>query len=109
MADDQVSRTGHSGVVRITHWVTSLAFVALVVSGYVITMTHPRLYWGDVGNLETPAWIILPIERKLGESGWGRSLHFFGAWIMVITGMVYVLWGASAHHFRRDLLPRREQ
>jgi thiosulfate reductase cytochrome b subunit len=109
MSDDQAARTGHSRVVRITHWVTSLAVVALVVSGYVITMTHPRLYWGDVGNLETPAWITLPIERQLGESGWGRSLHFFGAWVMVLTGAVYVLWSIAAHHFARDLFPRREE
>jgi thiosulfate reductase cytochrome b subunit len=109
MSDDHAIRAGHSRVVRITHWVTSLAFVALVVSGYVITMTHPRLYWGDVGNLETPAWITLPIERTLGESGWGRSLHFLGAWIMVLTGVIYVLWGAVAHHFARDLFPRREE
>ena len=109
MSDDIASRTGHSGVVRVTHWVTSLAVAALLVSGYVITMTHPRLYWGDVGNDLTPAWITLPIDQKFGESGWGRSLHFLGAWVMVLTGVVYVLWSATAHHFGRDLLPRREE
>jgi thiosulfate reductase cytochrome b subunit len=96
-------------VVRITHWLTAVAFVALLVSGYVITMTHPRLYWGDVGNIDTPAWITLPIERRLGESGWGRSLHFLSAWILVLTGMIYVIWGFLAHHFTRDLLPRRAE
>src|SRR5512134_1274729 len=105
----RASHTGHSRVVRVTHWVTALAFVALVISGYVITMTHPRLYWGDAGNLDTPAWITLPIERRLGESGWGRSLHFFGAWMMVLTGTVYVLWSAAARHFTHNLLPRREE
>jgi len=109
MSSHQAIRTGHSSVVRITHWVTALAFVALVVSGYVITMTHPRLYWGDAGNLEIPAWITLPIEQKFGELGWGRSLHFLGAWIMVLTGMIYVLWGVAARHFTRDLFPRREE
>jgi thiosulfate reductase cytochrome b subunit len=109
MSDEQAAHAGHSRVVRVTHWVTTLAFVALVVSGYVITMTHPRLYWGDVGNELTPAWLTLPIEQKLGESGWGRSLHFLGAWVIVISGIVYVLWSTAAHHFRRDLLPRREE
>ena len=109
MSDDRVALPGHSRVVRISHWVTSLAFLALLVSGYVITMTHPRLYWGDVGNDLTPAWITLPIDQKFGESGWGRSLHFLGAWVMVLTGVVYVLWSATAHHFGRDLLPRREE
>src|SRR4029453_6350291 len=109
MATHEDGRTGHSGVVRITHWLTAVAFGALVVSGYVITMTHPRLYWGDVGNIDMPAWITLPIERRLGESGWGRSLHFLSAWILVLTGMIYVLWGFLAHHFTRDLLPRRAE
>jgi thiosulfate reductase cytochrome b subunit len=109
MATHEKGRSGHSGVVRITHWLTAVAFGALVVSGYVITMTHPRLYWGDVGNIDMPAWITLPIERRLGESGWGRSLHFLSAWILVLTGMIYVLWGFLAHHFTRDLLPRRAE
>jgi thiosulfate reductase cytochrome b subunit len=109
MSHDPVSHTGHSGVVRITHWVTSLAFLALIVSGVVITITHPRLYWGDAGNVETPAWITLPIEPTFGESGWGRSLHFLGAWLLVVTGLIYVLWSATAHHFGRDLVPRREE
>jgi Ni,Fe-hydrogenase I cytochrome b subunit len=39
MSDDRVALPGHNRVVRISHWVTSLAFVALVVSGYVITMS----------------------------------------------------------------------
>ena len=109
MASHEDGRPGHSGVVRLTHWLTAVAFVALVVSGYVITMTHPRLYWGNVGNIYMPAWIQLPIERKLGESGWGRSLHFLSAWILVLTGMIYVVWGFLAHHFTRDLLPRRAE
>ena len=105
----QASKSGHSRVVRITHWLTTLAFVALVVSGYVITMTHPRLYWGDTGNQMTPAWLTLPITQKFGESGWGRSLHFLGAWVLVLTGLVYVAWSATAHHFARNLVPRREE
>jgi thiosulfate reductase cytochrome b subunit len=109
LLDDEAAHIGHSPVVRITHWVTSLAFVALVVSGYVITMTHPRLYWGDVGNELTPAWLTLPIQQKFGESGWGRSLHFLGAWILVLTGIVYVAWSMMARHFERDLIPRREE
>jgi thiosulfate reductase cytochrome b subunit len=109
MATDEGERTGHSHVVRMTHWVTTVAFLALVVSGYVITMTHPRLYWGDVGNIYMPAWIELPIERKLGESGWGRSLHFLSAWILVMTGMIYIVWGLAARHFTRDLVPRRTE
>ena len=109
MLHAEATPIGHSRVVRITHWVTSVAFVALAVSGFVITITHPRLYWGDVGNFETPAWITLPIEPTYGHSGWGRSLHFLCAWAMVLTGLVYVAWSAAVHHFGRNLVPRRDE
>src|SRR5262245_34056709 len=109
MAADEGGRTGHSQVVRVTHWLTTVAFVALVVSGYVITVTHPRLYWGDAGNVYMPACITLPIEPRFGDSGWGRSLHFMSAWILVLTGTIYVAWGLVARHFTRDLIPRHAE
>ena len=109
MSYHRAAPAGHTAVVRITHWMTAAAFVALVVSGYVITMTHPRLYWGDAGNLDMQAWVTLPIERTLGESGWGRSLHFLGAWIFVLTGLVYATWGLLARHFTTHLVPRSHE
>ena len=39
----------HSVVVRITHWVNFLAFLALLTSGVAILLAHPRLYWGETG------------------------------------------------------------
>src|SRR5678815_248042 len=38
-----------------------------------------------------------------GQSGWGRYLHFLSAWIAVLTGIVYLLGGMRACHFRQDL------
>jgi Ni,Fe-hydrogenase I cytochrome b subunit len=69
----------HRRVVRLTHWVNTLSFVALVVSGVAILIARPRLYWGDVGNDEMPAAFELPQAVDLNHSGWGRSLHFLGA------------------------------
>jgi thiosulfate reductase cytochrome b subunit len=97
----------HSAVVRITHWITTLAFFGLLVSGIAILVAHPRLYWGETGGWGTPSLIDLPIPLKLGHSGWGRYLHFLCAWISVLTGVAYVVAGLFTRHFGRNLLPAR--
>ena len=40
----------HSALVRVTHWITTLCFLALLVSGVEIVISHPRFYWGETGN-----------------------------------------------------------
>ena len=40
----------HSALVRITHWLTTACFLALLVSGVEILISHPRFYWGETGN-----------------------------------------------------------
>ena len=49
-----IVRSRHSAVVRVTHWITTLAFLALLVSGVEILISHPRFYWGETGNVLTP-------------------------------------------------------
>jgi thiosulfate reductase cytochrome b subunit len=76
------------------------------VSGIAILLAHPRLYWGETGALGTPSLIDLPLPLVLvGQSGWGRSLHFLSAWLCILTGLVYVASGVFTQHFRSDLLP----
>ena len=43
----------HSALVRVTHWLTVVAFFALLVSGLEIVVSHPRFYWGETGNSGT--------------------------------------------------------
>jgi thiosulfate reductase cytochrome b subunit len=90
--------------VRVTHWLTAAAFVALVVSGVAILLAHPRLYWGETGAVGTPSLLDLPLPFLLtGQSGWGRYLHFLSAWMAVFTGAVYLVGGLRSRHFKRDL------
>jgi hypothetical protein len=35
----------HAALVRVTYWITTLAFVALLVSEGEIVLSHPRSYW----------------------------------------------------------------
>src|SRR5579863_8434694 len=100
----------HSALVRITHWITTLSFLGLLVSGVAILLAHPRLYWGETGGLGSPSLIDLPLPFVLvGQSGWGRSLHFLAAWVCVLSGLSYVFYGFITRHFRKDLLPSRAQ
>jgi thiosulfate reductase cytochrome b subunit len=99
---------------------TALSFLALLVSGIEIVISHPRFYWGENGNVLTPALFKLPIpsSRSLvptgygyvlpDQNGWSRYLHFQSAWLAVLTGFVYVAAGFVSGHFRKHLLPRAE-
>ena len=110
----------HSALIRATHWITALSFLALLVSGIEILISHPRFYWGENGNVLTPALFKLPIpsSRSLvptgygyvlsDQNGWSRYLHFQSAWLAVFSGLIYVVAGFVTGHFRKDLLPRGE-
>ena len=128
------SRPRHARWVRISHWIIATGVVTLALTGFVILMAHPRLYWGAAGNDLMPALLELPISRNhhhggwersipfstaagsavsavrtydiLNENSWGRSLHFLAAWFLVVTGIVYVAAGICSGHIRRHLLPR---
>jgi thiosulfate reductase cytochrome b subunit len=98
---DITATARHSVLVRITHWVNTVSFFGLLVSGVAILLAHPRLYWGEVGNVGTPSIIDLPLPFVLtGQTGWGRSLHFLSAWVCVIDGLFYVVSGILTRHFR---------
>jgi len=110
----QTSR--HTALVRATHWITALSFLALLLSGIEILISHPRFYWGENGNVLTPALFQLPIpsSRPLvatgygyvlpDQNGWSRYLHFQAAWFAALAGLVYVTSGFLSGHFRKNLL-----
>jgi thiosulfate reductase cytochrome b subunit len=128
---------GHARWVRISHWIVTASVVALAFTGVEILMVHPRLYWGEVGNDLTPPLLELPISRNhrhggwagqtaffaasgspisasrtydiFNQNGWGRSLHFLAAWVLVVTGAFYLLAGVVAGHFRHRLVPTASQ
>jgi thiosulfate reductase cytochrome b subunit len=107
----------HTALVRITHWITVISFCALLLTGAEIVISHPRFYWGETGNSGTPALFTIPIPASRDtvptgygfvmpdQNGWSRYLHFEAAWVLVITGLVYLVAGLSTRHFSRNLFP----
>src|SRR5947209_1044463 len=109
----------HAGLIRVTHWITAVCFVALLVTGVEILISHPRFYWGETGNVLSPPLFHLPIPSSRStvatgygyvlpdQNGWSRYLHFQAAWVAVLTGLLYVIFGLVKGHFQRNLLPAR--
>lgn len=109
----------HSATVRLTHWITAACVGALLVSGLEIVISHPRFYWGETGTvLDQPLFSIpIPSSRSTvptgygyvlpDQNGWSRALHFQAAWLLVLTGLLYVVAGLRTRHFRDHLLPAR--
>jgi len=132
-ASEAAAPLAHARWVRVSHWIASASIFTLAFTGFVILMAHPRLYWGEAGNDLTPALLELPISRNyqhggwdertpffktdaspvsanrtydiFNQNGWGRSLHFLAAWLLVIPGVMYLLAGMVSGHFRRHLWP----
>jgi hypothetical protein len=81
----------HSALVRVTHWITAFCFLALLVRGVEIVISHPRFYWGETGSILTPVLFKLPIPSSRAlvptgygyvlpdQNGWSRYLHFQAA------------------------------
>jgi thiosulfate reductase cytochrome b subunit len=109
----------HSGLVRVTHWLTFLSFAALLITGAEIVVSHPRFYWGETGNVNMRPLFVLPIPASRStvptaykyvmpdQNGWSRYLHFQSAWVLVFTALVYGIAGLVNGHFRRNLVPER--
>ena len=81
-------------------------------------ISHPRFYWGETGNdLTTPLFKLpIPASRALvptgygymlpDQNGWSRYLHFQAAWVVVFTGVLYLIAGLVTRHFWKNLFPR---
>ena len=97
---------------RITHWVWAFCLFFLLMSGLQIFNAHPALYIGDqsgfgfenaILELEGfPGWLTIPSTQDLAT---GRVIHFFFAWIFVVTLFVWLAASLRNRHLRKDLLP----
>ena len=115
----QTRAVRHTALVRVTHWLTFVAFTALLITGLEIVISHPRFYWGETGNVNMRPLFTIPIPASRDtvptgykyvmpdQNGWSRYLHFQSAWLLVLTGAVYLIAGLWTGHFRKNLWPER--
>lgn len=127
----------HKRWVKSSHWIITISFFALAITGFEMIMVHPRFYWGEVGNDLTPVLFELPVSRNyqhggwdknmvffdspnspvsagrtydiFNENGWGRSLHFLSGWFFLITGLIYFIIGLFTRHFKNHLWPKSKE
>ncbi len=112
------SHTGHvvkrqKLTTRITHWLWAISLLFLMLSGLQIFNAHPALYIGIESGFaydnsifvidEVPGWLTIPSTQDLAT---GRVVHFFFAWIFVITVAVWLITSIRNRHLKKDLLPR---
>jgi thiosulfate reductase cytochrome b subunit len=107
----------HSALVRVTHWITTLCFLALLVTGVEILSSLTRASIGVKPATSTPPLFKLPIPASRStvptgygyvlpdQNGWSRYLHFQAAWVAVLTGLLYVISSLFSGHLRKELAP----
>lgn len=80
----------HPAAVRLWHWMSVVAVGGLLFTGFNILNIHPRLYWGEVGNISTrpiiaiestqaggpnPATSPAPAAFRIGSRTWDVTGH----------------------------------
>lgn len=87
----------HPLLIRIVHWTNAVAMIIMIGSGW-------KIYNDEVifGFLHFPQPIVLGIWAQHA-----LQWHFFGMWVLVINGLIYLAYGLISGRFRRMLWPIR--
>ncbi|HTT82944.1 MAG TPA: cytochrome b/b6 domain-containing protein [Rhizomicrobium sp.] len=84
---------GTRGITQIGHW----HFDTTGVLGW-------SKYMGEYLDRAWPAWLTIPSYQDLADA---RHWHFLFAWILVLNGLLYLIWGFANRHVQKDLWPTR--
>jgi thiosulfate reductase cytochrome b subunit len=85
----------HPLPLRVMHWINAVAIFIMIGSGW-------RIYNDDV----LFGWLHFPDFLVIGKwAQYGLQWHFFGMWIFVINGLVYLNYGVVTGRFRQKLFP----
>jgi len=84
----------HPLIVRATHWMNAFAIVIMTLSGWRIYNASP------IFDFKFPREITLG-----GWLGGAIQWHFAAMWLLMASGLVYVVYGVISGRFRRRLLP----
>jgi thiosulfate reductase cytochrome b subunit len=84
----------HPWVVRVTHWINALAMLVMVLSGWQIYNASPLFDFKFPKSLTLGGWLA-----------GGLQWHFAAMWLLALNGLVYLLYGIFARHFKSSFLP----
>src|SRR5919197_1784306 len=101
----------HHWIVRLTHWLTFVVLVGMIMSGLQIYGAYAR--FGDQGG---PTYIPNPFEgqgfpRPMRLGGWlagGLNWHFALMWPLIFGGLLYLSYLAASGEWRSLLFRPRD-
>lgn len=67
---------------RLWHWLNGVVLVIMLMSGLMIFNAHPRLYWGQYGANNDPAWL------EIGATPTGGQVLLFGSVEIPVGGVL---------------------
>jgi len=84
----------HPLIVRVTHWLNAVAIVCMIMSGWQIYNASPLF------GFVFPRWATLG-----GWLGGAIAWHLAAMWLLMVSGLVYLVYGVAGRHFMRSFLP----
>ncbi len=90
---------GPNGTVR---GMTRVGSVTVDTSGLLGTHATPE----GIEQQGFPDWATFPPNRDLATA---RRWHFFFAWLFILSGLVYLVYGFLTRHLQDDVWPRLKQ
>jgi thiosulfate reductase cytochrome b subunit len=87
----------HPLPVRLMHWINALAMILMIGSGWKIYNDEVLFGW-----LHFPEWMTIG-----GEAQGALQWHFFAMWLLMVSGLCYLIYGIVTGRFRRKLFPIR--
>jgi thiosulfate reductase cytochrome b subunit len=84
----------HPFIVRITHWFNAGAIIVMIMSGLEIHNAYPTLPFKVPRTLTLGGWL-----------GGATQWHFAAMWVLVTSGLIYVIHGFVSGRFKHKLWP----
>jgi thiosulfate reductase cytochrome b subunit len=84
----------HPLIVRITHWINAGAIIVMIMSGLEIHNAYPTLPF--------------KVPRAVTLGGWlggATQWHFAAMWVLMTSGLIYVIYGFVSGRFKSKLWP----
>lgn len=94
LAVSQPAKAIQPAWVRIFHWINAAAMIVMILSGWQIYNASPLF-----------DFTFSPFFTLGGWLAGGLLWHFAAMWLLMVSGLIYLVLGLATGRFRRKLLP----